>query len=82
VTLRPGSYNASRPRFRGVIRGDGYPWYACAHTTHERQREATACSKAAREAIRGTLWESGGPDPGSPLPEGWEVFEYGRHAGL
>lgn len=85
MTLRPGSYNASRPRWRGVIRGDGYPWYVCVHE-HESQREATACAKAAREAIKGTPLDARfgvvAPTADCPLPEGWEVFSYRRHADL
>ncbi len=52
----------------------------------ERQREATACANAAREAIRGTSLDARfgviAPTADCPLPEGWEVFEYGKHAGL
>ena len=78
MTLRAGSYNASRPRLRGVIRDDGDAWYACSHD-HCDRAEARECAKAALPAVKeirlGFLQL--GAHAG-PLPEGWRVFDRKR----
>ena len=70
MALRPGSYNAASPDWRGVIRQDGLGWYHCTHRDHRSQREATACARQAFPAIRDRDPE----DPEARLPEGWTIF--------
>lgn len=75
MTLRPGSYNASRPRPRGVIRNDSYPWFVCVHE-HASYPEAKQCARDAHEAIKHD-------DTGeAPLPDGWEVFNRRWHVDI
>jgi hypothetical protein len=47
MTLRAGSANMTRPKWRGVIREDSFPWALCTHTDHENQRQATRCGREA-----------------------------------
>lgn len=70
MTLRPGSYNAARPVWRGVIRQDGYPWYVCNHNDHPEQRHATECARKAHELIKSSPVDQ-------PLPDGWDVYRHG-----
>lgn len=52
MTLRPGSFNARKPVWRGVLRDDGIPCYVCSHDDHEDQRAATACARSAAVQLR------------------------------
>ena len=65
MTLRPGSADMARPRWRGVIRSDSFPWAVCTHTDHQDQKSATACGKAAFEHVKAQAAEP------YTLPEGW-----------
>ncbi len=75
MSLRAGSYDASSPRWRGVIwlngpgviRQDAFPAYVCVHIDHKDRKEATACAKAALVKIK----ES------ATLPIGWVDYERG-----
>jgi hypothetical protein len=80
MTLRAGSYDASRPRRRGVIRNDSYPWYACAHE-HASFPEAKECAREALKIIRERDPENKGLHH-HELPEGWRSFSREHHAGL
>lgn len=70
MTLRAGSYNASEPKWRGVIRQDGWPWYVCIHNDHHKPSDARACADAALP----TLKARDHTDPGAPLPDGWVIY--------
>jgi hypothetical protein len=70
MTLRAGSYDFSAPKWRGIIRQDGSPWYVCMHSNHKKQSDAKACSAAALPAIKARDHK----DPDAPLPEGWFVY--------
>jgi len=77
VTLRAGSYNATRPDWRGVIRNDGWPWYRCIHTHHGDPRDARDCARLALPV----LLDRDHSDPAAPLPAGWEVYPHHREGG-
>jgi hypothetical protein len=68
VTLRAGSYNAAKPRWRGIIRNDGAPWYGCWHSDHHTPKEARACADRALPAVK----EFVKTDGKTPFPDGWE----------
>jgi hypothetical protein len=75
VTLRAGYYNAAKPRWRAVVRNDGYPWYVCLHE-HVDGPEATRCARTDLAAIKLAS------DGKGPWPEGWVTFEPSKHMGL
>lgn len=80
MTLRAGSYDASRPRLRGVIRDDGDAWYACSHE-HGDRAEARECARAALPAVKEVRPNFLKHDPlliDGLLPEGWRVFDRKR----
>jgi hypothetical protein len=67
VTMRAGSYDRSKPDWRGIIRDDGWPVYVCLHTNHEGREAATKCARGALPKIKdGTL------------PAGWTLSEQVR----
>lgn len=68
MTLRPGSYDAAPPVWRGVIRLDSFPAYVCVHNDHPDQRAATKCARAAYAQLR---------DEGT-LAEGWYEYHEAR----
>jgi hypothetical protein len=70
VTLRPGSYDANPPLYRGVIRNDSFPWYVCIHNDHDTTREARACAADALAQIKAA------PD-NAPPPDGGGRWEPG-----
>ena len=72
MTLRAGMYDASRPRFRGVIRNDSYPWYVCSEE-HNDPDEARTCSRRALLEVKKLDPENKGLRT-RDLPEGWHVF--------
>lgn len=72
MALRAGSYSASRPRIRGVIREDGYPAYVCIHE-HSTFPEARECAR--------TVLKSMGQSMTGPLPEGWREYIREFHTG-
>ncbi len=80
MTLRAGSYDASRPRRRGVIRNDSYPWYVCAHE-HASFPEAKECARAALPAIKRLDPENKGLHK-ADLPEGWFIYNRDCNPGL
>ncbi len=67
MTLRAGSYNAARPRWRGVLREDSYPAMVCTHQ-HRDQAEATRCARDALAAVRAAGVHG-------PLPAGWLAWD-------
>lgn len=67
MTLQPGFYDASRPRFTGVIRSDGEPAYAC---THDHGSDVAAARRCAREALP-LIRALGAVVPAADLPKGW-----------
>lgn len=77
MTLRAGSYDASRPRKRGVIREDSYPAYVCIHE-HKDFPEAKECARAALAVVR---QRSGEDIPVTPLPQGWREYFREYHTG-
>lgn len=80
MTLRAGMYDASRPRLRGVIRHDSYPWYVCEHD-HPDPDAARVCSKNALAAIRKLDPEDHGLHT-SDLPAGWCAYNKAYHGRL
>ncbi len=46
-----GSYNAAKPKWRGVIRQGGYPVAVCIHP-HPDQAHATACGRDAAKVFK------------------------------
>jgi hypothetical protein len=67
MTLRPGSYDASSPLWRGVIRDDSLGRYACTHADHPNRKAATKC---ARDAFAQFKEEFKKDRP----PAGWEIL--------
>jgi hypothetical protein len=47
MAIRPGSYNANPPWWRGVLREGSWGIWACLHRDHRDQQEATRCARAA-----------------------------------
>jgi hypothetical protein len=45
--MRSGSYNATKPDWRGVIYQDSWGVFRCTHRDHAYQQEATRCARAA-----------------------------------
>ena len=69
MTLRAGSYNASRPDWRGIIRQDGWGWYRCTHRNHGPDG-ARRCAREALPALRTRDHQN----PDAPMPDGWEII--------
>lgn len=65
MTLRPGSFNATRPSFRGIFREDSLGRYMCMHTGHEDARAARRCADEAIGQFKAT----------GVLPAGWADIE-------
>jgi hypothetical protein len=80
MTIRPGYYDASRPRLRGVIRNDSYPWYVCTHD-HANQRDAQQCARDAIAVVKEKDPQNKGLRT-ADLPEGWFVFDAHYHRAL
>ena len=70
--LRAGSYNATRPDWRGIIRQDGWGWYRCTHRNHDGPQAARDCARAALP----TLQARDHQNPAAPMPAGWEVIPH------
>jgi len=70
TALRAGSYDAAKPIWRGVIRGDKYPCYVCMHRDHASPEEARQCARAALPVVK-TVWLG---KVNAPLPEGWRAW--------
>ena len=81
MTLRAGMYDASRPRFRGVIRYNSYPWYVCGHE-HPDSDAARVCSRNALQAIRKLDPDDLGLSTTAELPESWHVYNKAYDGGL
>lgn len=80
MTLRAGKYDASRPRWRAVLRNDGYPWYVCRHD-HPDKDSAGACARRALPLVRAADPENKGLKT-AELPEGWHVYAREFDSGL
>lgn len=80
MTLRAGSYDASRPRYRGVIRHDSFAYYVCVHD-HPDKDSSKVCSVKALAEIRAADPEDRGLGHGQ-LPEGWWPYFREYHSGL
>lgn len=57
----PGSYNAARPVYRGVLRENRFPRYVCTHADHENFAKARECAGVAHRMIK----------QDNTLPAGW-----------
>jgi hypothetical protein len=65
--IRAGSFDSSKPDWRGLIRNDGMPWYVCYHIRkHQTRAEAQQCAKSA------TQWMKDNPDR---LPDMWITWQ-------
>lgn len=65
MALRAGSYDATKPLWRGVIRENSYPAFTCIHKDHPDQRAATQCAREALSYYR---------DHNGVLPNGWTAY--------
>lgn len=80
MTIRAGSYSASKPRPRGVLRNDGQAQYVCVHN-HGDYTEAKRCAAGAlREIKKADPFNEGLHT--EQLPNGWQVFEPAFHTKL
>jgi hypothetical protein len=65
MALRPGSYNATRPDWRGCIYEDSWGTFRCTHADHMYQKEATRCAREAYAEHKALFLRD-------ECPPGWE----------
>ena len=70
MALRPGSYDATTPSWRGVIYENSWGIFRCTHKDHDTQREATRCARAAYAEFKGLFARDECPVDWEPIGRG------------